>query len=101
MRLYLARGQAILHTRASRSQEMNAAFMTALELADVVPDTRYRLHAIFGLCALSEFRVDGTRFLSGWCGHCLVCENDVWLIRVRQVNLIDCDRNLRNPSIVL
>jgi benzoate/toluate 1,2-dioxygenase beta subunit len=50
---------------------------------------------------ISEFRVDGTRFLSGWCGHCLVCENDVWLIRVRQVNLIDCDQNLRNPSIII
>jgi hypothetical protein len=24
-----------------------------------------------------------------------------WEIQVRQVNLIDCDRNLRNPSIVL
>ena len=24
-----------------------------------------------------------------------------WLIQVRQVNLIDCDQNLRNPSIVI
>jgi hypothetical protein len=24
-----------------------------------------------------------------------------WLIEVRQVNLIDCDRNLRNPSIII
>jgi hypothetical protein len=24
-----------------------------------------------------------------------------WLIAVRQVNLIDCDQNLRNPSIVI
>jgi 3-phenylpropionate/cinnamic acid dioxygenase small subunit len=50
---------------------------------------------------ISEFRVDGTRFLSGWCGHRLVRENSGWLIRVRQVNLIDCDQNLRNPSIVI
>ena len=50
---------------------------------------------------ISEFRVDGTRFLSGWCGHRFVQRADRWLIEVRQVNLIDCDRNLRNPSIII
>jgi 3-phenylpropionate/cinnamic acid dioxygenase small subunit len=51
---------------------------------------------------ISEFRVDGTRFLSGWCGHRFAQRQDQrWEIRVRQVNLIDCDQNLRNPSIVL
>jgi 3-phenylpropionate/cinnamic acid dioxygenase small subunit len=51
---------------------------------------------------ISEFRVDGTRYLSGWCGHRFVQRNDQrWDIEVRQVNLIDCDQNLRNPSIVL
>jgi len=50
---------------------------------------------------ISEFRVDGTRLLSGWCGHRFVHSAERWQIQVRQVNLIDCDRNLRNPSIVL
>jgi benzoate/toluate 1,2-dioxygenase beta subunit len=50
---------------------------------------------------ISEFRPDGVRFLSGWCGHRLVCDGGRWLIQVRQINLIDCDQNLRNPSIVL
>jgi 3-phenylpropionate/cinnamic acid dioxygenase small subunit len=51
---------------------------------------------------ISEFRVDGTRYLSGWCGHRFVQRSDRrWDIEVRQVNLIDCDQNLRNPSIVL
>ena len=51
---------------------------------------------------ISEFRVDGTRYLSGWCGHRFVQRADRrWDIEVRQVNLIDCDQNLRNPSIVL
>jgi len=51
---------------------------------------------------ISEFRVDGTRFLSGWCGHRFSQNKDHrWEIQVRQVNLIDCDQNLRNPSIVL
>src|SRR6266852_8716352 len=49
-----------------------------------------------------EFRVDGTRCLSGWCGHRFAQRDDRrWEIQVRQVNLIDCDQNLRNPSIVL
>jgi benzoate/toluate 1,2-dioxygenase beta subunit len=50
---------------------------------------------------ISEFRPDGVRFLSGWCGHRLIEQNGRWLIEVRQVNLIDCDQNLRNPSIIL
>jgi 3-phenylpropionate/cinnamic acid dioxygenase small subunit len=50
---------------------------------------------------ISEFRVDGTRFLSGWCGHRFVQAGQGWQIEVRQVNLIDCDQNLRNPSIIL
>ena len=50
---------------------------------------------------VSEFRGDGTRFLSGWCGHRFVREAGTWQIRVRQVNLIDCDQNLRNPSIII
>jgi 3-phenylpropionate/cinnamic acid dioxygenase small subunit len=50
---------------------------------------------------ISEFRVDGTRFLSGWCGHRFLLNAGSWQIRVRQVNLIDCDQNLRNPSIVI
>ena len=50
---------------------------------------------------ISEFRVDGTRYLSGWCGHRFIQRGLRWEIEVRQVNLIDCDQNLRNPSIVL
>jgi hypothetical protein len=51
MRLYLALGHAILHTRSSGGQEMNAAYTRALELAEILDDTRYRLGAIFGLYA--------------------------------------------------
>ena len=50
---------------------------------------------------ISEFRVDGTRYLSGWCGHRFVEHGGRWLIAVRQVNLIDCDQCIRNPSIVI
>ena len=56
-----------------------------------------------GALEFSDQRVpsDGVRFLSGWCGHRFVERGGRWLIAVRQVNLIDCDQNLRNPSIVI
>jgi len=50
---------------------------------------------------ISEFRVDGTRYFAGWCGHRFVEHDGRWLIAVRQVNLIDCDQCIRNPSIVI
>jgi hypothetical protein len=51
MRLYLALGHALLHTRASGGPEVNAAFTKALELAEISDDTRYRLGAMLGLYA--------------------------------------------------
>src|SRR6266849_2708494 len=61
MRLYLALGHAIMHTRGSGGPEMNAAFTKTLELAEIMDDTRYRLGAIFGLYAhrltTGEYRV--------------------------------------------
>src|SRR6266568_1019705 len=51
IRLYLALGHAILHAHASAGQEMHAALTKALELAEIMDDTRYRLGAIWGLYA--------------------------------------------------
>jgi predicted ATPase/DNA-binding winged helix-turn-helix (wHTH) protein len=51
MRLYLALGHAINHTRGSGGPEMNAALTKALELAEIIDDTRYRLGAMYGLYA--------------------------------------------------
>ena len=49
----------------------------------------------------TDFRGGETRFWSGWCAHRLRHRNGRYEIEVRQVNLIDCDQNLRNPSILL
>ncbi len=49
---------------------------------------------------IAEFRAGETRMLAGWSGHRLAQHAGQWLIEVKQVNLIDCDQNLRNPSIV-
>ena len=50
---------------------------------------------------ISEFWGDETRMLTGWAGHRVVRHGDRWEIRAKQVNLIDCDQCIRNPSIIL
>lgn len=45
---------------------------------------------------ISEFRAGATRLWSGWCGYRLKDGK----IEVKQVNLIDCDQALRNPSLI-
>jgi benzoate/toluate 1,2-dioxygenase beta subunit len=50
---------------------------------------------------ISEFWGDETRVLTGWAGHRVVRAGEGWKIQAKQVNLIDCDQSIRNPSIVL
>jgi len=50
---------------------------------------------------ISEFWGNETRVLTGWAGHRIVREAAGWKIQAKQVNLIDCDQCIRNPSIVL
>ena len=52
----------------------------------------------------TEFQAGDKRIYTGWYGHHLRRNDgggDEWKILVKQVNLIDCDQNLRNPSITL
>jgi benzoate/toluate 1,2-dioxygenase beta subunit len=50
---------------------------------------------------VSEWRAGETHLWSGWCAHRLVRAAGDLRIAVKQVNLIDRDQNLRNPSLVL
>jgi 3-phenylpropionate/cinnamic acid dioxygenase small subunit len=50
---------------------------------------------------ISEFWDNETRLLTGWNGHRVVRDGDGWKIQAKQVNLIDCDQCIRNPSIIL
>jgi benzoate/toluate 1,2-dioxygenase beta subunit len=50
---------------------------------------------------ISEFWDNETRLLSGWCGYHLERSGLDWLIQAKQINLIDCDQCIRNPSIIL
>lgn len=51
--------------------------------------------------SISEFWSGETRTLTGSNGHRFVETDGQWLIQCKQVNLIECDQSLRNPSIVL
>jgi 3-phenylpropionate/cinnamic acid dioxygenase small subunit len=94
-RIYRLRtGYAWSQAPKSRTVRM----ISNVEVFETGTDTARMVRSNF---LISEFRVDGTRFLSGWCGHRFARRSDRWEIQVRQVNLIDCDQNLRNPSIVL
>jgi benzoate/toluate 1,2-dioxygenase beta subunit len=50
---------------------------------------------------INEFRAGEARSLAGWCGHRLRLVGDGFEILVKQVNLMECDQNLRNPSIII
>ncbi len=50
---------------------------------------------------ISEFWDNETRILTGWAGHRVMRDGAGWKIKAKQVNLIDCDQCIRNPSIVL
>jgi 3-phenylpropionate/cinnamic acid dioxygenase small subunit len=50
---------------------------------------------------ISEFWGDETRILTGWTGHRVLQDSSGWKIQAKQVNLIDCDQCIRNPSIIL
>jgi benzoate/toluate 1,2-dioxygenase beta subunit len=50
---------------------------------------------------ISEFWDGETRILSGWAGHRFRQVDGAWLISAKQVNLLNCDQCIRNPSIIL
>jgi benzoate/toluate 1,2-dioxygenase beta subunit len=50
---------------------------------------------------INEFWDNETRQLSGWSGHRFRKIGDDWKISAKQVNLLECDQSIRNPSIIL
>jgi len=51
--------------------------------------------------AISEFWDGEIRMLAGWSGHRFRHIGGRWLISAKQINLVNCDQCIRNPSIVL
>ncbi|MGC2644096.1 MAG: aromatic-ring-hydroxylating dioxygenase subunit beta, partial [Pseudolabrys sp.] len=51
--------------------------------------------------SISEFWDNEIRALAGWTGHRFRKIGSVWKISAKQVNLLNCDQCIRNPSIIL
>jgi len=51
--------------------------------------------------SISEFWDGEIRVLAGWTGHRFRKDDGVWKISAKQVNLLNCDQCIRNPSIIL
>ena len=51
--------------------------------------------------SISEFWDNEIRALAGWTGHRFRKIGGVWKISAKQVNLLNCDQCIRNPSIIL
>jgi benzoate/toluate 1,2-dioxygenase beta subunit len=72
--------------------------ITSMEVFATARDDARMLRSNF---LISEFWGDETRVLTGWAGHRIVRDDAGWKIQAKQVNLIDCDQAIRNPSIIL
>jgi benzoate/toluate 1,2-dioxygenase beta subunit len=94
-RIYRFRtGYAWSQAPASRTVRL----VTNVEVFATARDDSRMLRSNF---LISEFWGDETRVLTGWAGHRVVRDGAEWKIQAKQVNLIDCDQSIRNPSIIL
>jgi len=83
-------------SQAPRSRTVR--LVTNVEVFSTAEANRRMVRANF---LISEFWDNETRLLSGWFGYNLEHVGDGWLIQAKQINLIDCDQCIRNPSILL
>jgi 3-phenylpropionate/cinnamic acid dioxygenase small subunit len=91
-----------LHTGFAWSQapaSRTVRLITNVEVFTTLRDDARMLRSNF---LISEFWGDETRVLTGWAGHRVMRDGGGgWKIQAKQVNLIDCDQCIRNPSIIL
>ncbi len=94
-RIYRMRtGFAWSQAPASRTVRL----VTNVEVFSTVRDDARMVRSNF---LISEFWGDETRQLTGWAAHRVVRDHAKWKIQAKQVNLIECDQSIRNPSIIL
>ena len=79
-------------------QSRTVRLITNVEVFATAGDDTHMLRSNF---LISEFWDKETRILSGWAGHRVVRSGAGWKIAAKQVNLIECDQAIRNPSIIL
>src|SRR4051812_46548718 len=90
-----------LRTGYAWSQAPSSRTVRLVTNVEVFATARADTHMVRSNFLISEFWGDETRLLTGWAGHRVVRRGDRWEIDAKQVNLIDCDQCIRNPSIIL
>jgi benzoate/toluate 1,2-dioxygenase beta subunit len=90
-----------LRTGFAWSQAPASRTVRLITNVEVFATDREQVRMLRSNFLISEFWGDETRILSGWAGY-RVAQNDArWEIVAKQVNLIECDQSIRNPSIIL
>jgi 3-phenylpropionate/cinnamic acid dioxygenase small subunit len=90
----LRTGSAWSQVPASRTSRI----VSNVEVFDCKRDDQRMVRSNF---AISEFWDDEIRVLAGWTAHRMRKTGGVWKISAKQVNLLNCDQCIRNPSIIL
>jgi benzoate/toluate 1,2-dioxygenase beta subunit len=90
-----------LHTGFAWSQAPASRTVRMISNVEVFATARDDTRMLRSNFLISEFWGDETRVLTGWTGHRVVRNGEQWKIQAKQVNLIDCDQCIRNPSIIL
>lgn len=90
-----------LRTGFAWSQKPKSRTVRLVSNVEVFRTPRDNMRMVRSNFLISEFRGFETRYLPGWAGHRCVSQNGRWEIQARQINLLECDQCIRNPSIVL
>jgi 3-phenylpropionate/cinnamic acid dioxygenase small subunit len=90
-----------LHTGFAWSQAPASRTVRMISNVEVFATARDDTRMLRSNFLISEFWGDETRVLTGWAGHRVMRDGAQWKIQAKQVNLIDCDQCIRNPSIIL
>jgi len=90
-----------LRTGFAWSQKPKSRTVRLVSNVEVFRTTKESIRMVRSNFLINEFRGIETRTLPGWAGHRYVERNGRWEIQARQVNLLECDQCIRNPSIVI
>jgi benzoate/toluate 1,2-dioxygenase beta subunit len=90
-----------LRTGYAWSQAPSSRTSRLVSNVEVFLSTRDDQRMVRSNFAISEFWDGEIRVLAGWTGHRFRRIGGTWLISAKQVNLLNCDQCIRNPSIIL
>jgi benzoate/toluate 1,2-dioxygenase beta subunit len=90
-----------LRTGYAWSQAPSSRTSRLVSNVEVFACTRADQRMVRANFLISEFWDGEVRMLAGWSGHRFRRVGDAWLISAKQINLLNCDQPIRNPSIIL